>query len=109
VVDPDAIGAGTHVTTIGPKFAGRHELPLPVAGRAAIIASDSLAQVDSYPEPFMLAGTRDRDRMVELGALAAGRVRWARHPGDVSLFVSVGLAGTEPYLAAAVLDAADRD
>ena len=60
-------------------------------------------QVDAYPRPFFLAGTADRERMVELGQIVAGRQPGRTSPDDVTLFCSVGLAGTEVVLADAAL------
>lgn len=100
VIDPDTIADGTHVTTIGPKLRGRHELPRAIADRARIIATDSLAQVRSYDPPFFLDpdGTHP---MTELREIVDGGLP-SRDPNDVTLFCSVGLAGTEPLLARAL-------
>jgi alanine dehydrogenase len=98
-----ALRPGTHVNTIGPKFEDTHELSPRVAEKSAIVATDSLAQVDAYPRPFFLAGTPARERMVELGEIVAGRRPGRTSPDDVTLFCSVGLAGTEVVLADAAL------
>ena len=90
---------GTHVNTIGPKYRDMHEVSPEVAARSAVVATDSLEQVDAYPRPFFLAGTPDRERMVELGDIVAGREAGRTSPDDLTLFCSVGLAGTEVVLA----------
>src|SRR5262249_37632574 len=70
-------------------------LDLPAA--AALLVTDSLAQIDAYDPPNVLAGTPHRERLVSLGAVRAGAV--PRPPaGAISLFFSVGLAGTEAFL-----------
>jgi ornithine cyclodeaminase/alanine dehydrogenase-like protein (mu-crystallin family) len=94
---------GTHVNSIGPKFQDMHELSPDVAARSAVIATDSLAQVDAYPRPFFLAGRPDRERMVELGQIVAGQRPGRTSPDDLTLFCSAGLAGTEVVLADAAL------
>lgn len=94
---------GTHVNTIGPKFEDMHELSPEVARRSAVVATDSLEQVEAYPRPFFLAGTPDRERMVELGQIVAGGQPGRTLPDDLTLFCSVGLAGTEVVLADAAL------
>jgi len=101
VVDPAAIAQGTHVTTLGPKYVGRHELPVEVAQRAAVIVTDSLAQLDTYSSPFFLKGLPEPPRIRELSSVVAHGVD--RDPNDVTVFCSVGLAGTEPVLAQALL------
>jgi ornithine cyclodeaminase/alanine dehydrogenase-like protein (mu-crystallin family) len=90
---------GAHVNTLGPKFQGSHEIEVAVAERAAVIATDSLAQVDAYPQPFFLAGTRQHDRVVELADIVAGKVPGRTADDQITLFLSVGLAGTEVVLA----------
>lgn len=91
---------GTHINAIGPKVRGAHELPLDIAGAVDLMATDSLAQVNGYGQPFFLP---DLSGMVELDQIVAGQ-----HPGrqtaeEITLFCSVGLAGTEVVLADALL------
>jgi ornithine cyclodeaminase len=102
VIEADWVRPGAHVTTVGPKEVGRHECPVDLAGRAALLATDSLAQLDAYPRPFFLTDISDRQRMVSLAAVQAGQV--ARPEGDdaMTLFCSTGLAGTEVAVAAAL-------
>ncbi|WP_254762603.1 ornithine cyclodeaminase family protein [Natrinema marinum] len=97
VFDPDWLEDGTHVTTIGPRFEDAHELPLEVVGRADVIATDSLPQVDAYDRPYVASGA-DRERMVELAAVLEDSDHGRQHTDDVTLFCSVGLAGTEVVL-----------
>ena len=105
VIEADWVAAGAHVTTLGPKQAGAHECPADLADRAGLILTDSPAQLDAYPAPFFLTGAA-RDRMGALGAAAAG-VGPARSSADeITLFCSVGLAGTEIAVAVALLRSA---
>ncbi|HZE40111.1 MAG TPA: hypothetical protein VE172_14990 [Stackebrandtia sp.] len=96
VVDAAAIRPDAYVTTLGPKLRGRAEFDAALAERAALVVTDSPAQVRAYDPPFVLTGTPHLDRMVSLGAVLAGEVR----PEPGTLFCSVGLAGTEAYLLA---------
>jgi alanine dehydrogenase len=93
------IEPGTHVNTIGPKFKGRAEIPYELAQQSQVIATDSLQQVDSYPKPFFLLETPERQRMLDLGEIVVGKQRGRLTANDVTLFCSVGLAGTEVVLA----------
>jgi len=100
VVDASAIGPGMHVTTLGPKFVDAHELPIAVGEAADLVVTDSLPQVEAYPRLFFLDVP-----MVELADIVAGD-----HPGrarseELTLFCSVGLAGTEVVVADRLLDA----
>lgn len=97
VIEADWLESGAYVTTLGPKQQGRAEFGLDLPATAALIVTDSLAQIDAYDPPNVLVGTPQRDRLVSLGAVRAGEV--ARPESDqISLFFSVGLAGTEVYL-----------
>ncbi|MFG3093371.1 ornithine cyclodeaminase family protein [Streptomyces sp. NPDC048202] len=99
VLDAAWIAPGTHVNTIGPKTASRHEVPAALAQRASVVITDSPAQAASHPEPFVLAA----DGMVDLGAVLARAVPVRTGPGQITVFSSVGLAGTEVALAATLV------
>jgi ornithine cyclodeaminase/alanine dehydrogenase-like protein (mu-crystallin family) len=97
VIEAGWLRPGTYVTTLGPKQRGRAEFGLDLPAAAAVIVTDSVAQIDAYDPPNVLAGTRHRGRLVSLGAVRAGDA--ARpEPGQIALFCSVGLAGTEAFL-----------
>ncbi|WP_436346142.1 ornithine cyclodeaminase family protein [Natronorubrum sp. FCH18a] len=104
VFDPDWLESGTHVTTIGPKFRDAHELPLEVVERADVIGTDSFPQVDAYDRPFLVAED-DRGRMVELAAVLEDADRGRTSDDELTLFCSVGLAGTEVVLGKRLLEA----
>lgn len=94
VFEADWLADGAHVCSLGPKSGDAHELPRDAIRRADALVTDSAAQLDEY-DPGAFLGD-DRERVVELGDVLAG-VR--RDPDDVSVFLSVGLAGTEVVLA----------
>ena len=99
IFQSDWLKAGVHINTIGPRYEGKHEVPLEAAERSQIIATDSKEQADSYDQPFFLEGTPQWDQMVELSDIVSGR-----HPGrasdtEITMFCSVGLAGTEVVVA----------
>jgi ornithine cyclodeaminase/alanine dehydrogenase-like protein (mu-crystallin family) len=89
------VGPGTHVTTIGPKFKDECEVPMELPARSATIVTDSLAQADNYTHPFFLSGTEYRERMIELHEIIAGKKPGRSKAEEITLFCSVGLAGTE--------------
>ena len=97
VFDPDWLEAGTHVTTIGPRFRDAHELPLAVVDRADTIATDSLPQVDDYDREYLVGGD-DYERMVELADALEDPELGRTGADEITLFCSVGLAGTEVVL-----------
>ncbi|EJZ17928.1 ornithine cyclodeaminase family protein [Rhizobium sp. Pop5] len=95
---------GVHINTVGPKTRDGHELGLDIADAAAVIATDSPEQTRAYASPFFLAGSGHEHRMTDLAEIIAGRASGRRSPEDMTLFCSVGLAGTEVVVASAVLD-----
>lgn len=99
VIEPEWLVPGAHVNTVGPKFVDAHELDPAVAEVSDVIVTDSLAQVDGYASRFFLADTPHRDAMIELSTIVHGGTPGRRDADDVTLFCSVGLAGTEVVLA----------
>jgi alanine dehydrogenase len=98
VLETGWVSPGSHVTTLGPKSVSRHELPAGLADRAGVILTDSSAQLSAYPEPHLFAGRP----VTELGAVLAGAATARTGPEEITLFCSVGLAGTEVTVAAAL-------
>lgn len=99
VFDPDWIEPGVHINTVGPKFVDANEIDPAVAEASDVIATDSLAQVDGYHHAFFLADTPSRGDLVELGDLVSGETPGREQDDEVTLFCSVGLAGTEVVIA----------
>lgn len=97
VVEGAWIAPGTYVATVGQR--GRAEFGLDLPAVADVLVSDSPAQIDAYDPPNVLAGSTHQGRIVSLGAVRAGEVALPAEP-RVSLFFSVGLAGTEAFLLA---------
>lgn len=101
VLDEDWIKRGTHINSIGPKFSNAHELPKDIGRRMGLLVTDSLAQAHGYDRPYFLG---DHVSMIGLEKLVVGS-----HPGresddEITLFSSVGLAGTEVVLANYLID-----
>ncbi len=105
VIETGWVSSGAHVTTLGPKLKGGNECPADLADRADVIVTDSLAQVGAYAGPFFL-GPPAAERMVALGAEVAGAAKARESSEQITLFCSVGLAGTEIAVGAALLRAA---
>jgi len=103
VLDRSDLKPGAHINTLGPKTIDAHELGLDVAAAASIIATDSTEQARSYASPFFLQGSSHEQRMVELSDIVAGRTAHRTSSDQTTLFCSVGLAGTEVAVAAAIL------
>lgn len=108
VFENDWLETGTHVTSVGPKFADAHELPPAIVDRADVIATDSIAQLEGYDRPSIVTGS-DRDRAVELADVLAGMEAGRTSGNDLTLFCSVGLAGTEVVLGRDLLERASDE
>lgn len=104
VIAADDVSPGAHVTTVGPKFRSRHELPAELADVVSVIACDSPAQARSYPGPFFI----DPGAFVSLGDIVTGRSPGRRDTGGITMYCSVGIAGSEVILAQHLLRAQER-
>jgi len=104
VIEAPWIKPGAYVTTLGPKQFGRAEFGPDLVARADVAVTDSLAQTSAYDPPFILTGTRQHDRLRSLGAVLAGDAPGRTAPEQTVIFCSVGLAGTETYLLARLID-----
>jgi ornithine cyclodeaminase/alanine dehydrogenase len=107
VFEADWLDPGTHVHTLGPKWADGHELPTGVFERADVVATDSLDQVAAYDDEGGFVVEDWDTRLVELGDLVVEGVERGREA--VTVFCSVGLAGTEVVLADRYLRELGRD
>ncbi|MBB4234170.1 ornithine cyclodeaminase family protein [Rhizobium esperanzae] len=95
---------GVHINTVGPKTRDGHELGLDIAAAAAVIATDSPEQTRAYASPFFLAGSGSEHRMADLADIIARKAAGRGSSEEITLFCSVGLAGTEVAVASAILD-----
>ena len=99
VFDPDWVRPGTHITTVGPKFIGRNEIDATVADKSNWIFTDSIQQLKSYSTPHFLSKTSHYESIKSLGDLINKKGSFDRKNEDITLFLSVGLSGTEPIIA----------
>ncbi|GIF75768.1 ornithine cyclodeaminase family protein [Asanoa siamensis] len=89
---------GAHVNLVGFKQRGRAEFGIDLLGRAGVIATDSPAQAVAYSPPLLMCGTPLEGALCDLGAIAAGAAPGRRSADEITVFLSVGLAGTEVFL-----------
>lgn len=108
VIETGWLSPGTHLNLLGPKGVDRREVPADLVDRLAAdpaepVCTDSRAQLAALDGGSLF----DPGRAVELGAVVAGT-----HPGrtgdqQLTVFCSVGLAGTEVVAGAALAERAD--
>lgn len=93
-----AIKKGLHINNIGPKYKNRHELPLSVYQNADLIVTDSKPQL--Y-DPTFLGSVCFQDIIPpnEITSLETYMNDFKRASDAMTLFCSMGLAGTEVALA----------
>ncbi len=99
VIESDWVKPGTHVTTVGPKLRGAQELPSDFGARCAVVTTDSMEQLESYRQFFLESGPSP----FGLDQIVAGNRPGRTGAAEVTLYCSVGLAGTEVVLANEVL------
>lgn len=99
VIQSTWLKSGTHINTVGPKYLDAHEMDIEVAEKSTLIVTDSMAQVEGFGSTFFLENTPHLSRMVELSDLVVGKHSGRTSPDDITLFCSVGLAGTEVVVA----------
>jgi ornithine cyclodeaminase/alanine dehydrogenase-like protein (mu-crystallin family) len=104
VVEAEWLKPGVHVSTIGPKFKSGYEVDIDVVERAAVIATDAPAQIEASGDAFFLAGMSHYDWIADLSDIAAGTANGRQSESDITLFYSMGLAGTEVMLADFLID-----
>lgn len=104
VVEPGWLAPGSYVTTLGPKQVGRAEFGPELVAACDLAVTDSVAQISAYDPPNILLGTPQEHRLVSLGAVLAGDAPGRAGDDQRVLFCSVGLAGTEVFLLARLLD-----
>ena len=100
VIESSWLEPGVHINNIGPKLASRHEIPVDIIEHTNLIVCDSIQQAEGYGEAFYLPP----NSFIGLDEIVAGKVQMRFTADARTLFVSVGLAGTEVILANALLD-----
>ena len=109
VLETDWLAPGTHITNVGPKFSDGAELPLDLYANA-VGCTDAVLQCQSIGDRFVLsdAGTGTAAAMQSLPEIVAGSTPGLgrQSDDDTTVFISMGLAGTEVALAAEPLDVA---
>ncbi|MFK3980327.1 ornithine cyclodeaminase family protein [Micromonospora sp. NPDC050397] len=98
VLDAGDLAPGAHVNVVGFKQQGRSEFGPDLLDRAEVLATDSPEQAMDYQPPMLAAVPPYADRLHHLGAVLAGALPGRTDADQVTLFCSVGLAGTEVFL-----------
>ena len=116
VIQADWLKPGVHINTIGPKFKDSHELGPDVGERATRLVTDSPAQLEAYGDTLLLHGGPQMNHVEGLSTIVAsqsppsqtGDPTSTRAATDITCFISLGLAGTEVFLARKLLDSIEN-
>jgi alanine dehydrogenase len=91
----DWLTDGAHINAIGGNWAGRRELDDMVINRSRVICVDSLEQAKIESGDLIAPiekGLLEWSRVLELGAIVAGKAQGRELPDDITLFKSHGIA-----------------
>jgi alanine dehydrogenase len=109
VLSGEWLAEGAHLNVVGSNFLSKAEVDVATLRRAKVIAVDSKEQAKLEAGDFALAieeGALQWADVHELGQVIAGRYPGRKHPDDITLFKSVGVALEDVAVAARVYDAA---
>jgi ornithine cyclodeaminase/alanine dehydrogenase-like protein (mu-crystallin family) len=99
------IAEGTHINAIGSNFLGKAELDTVAVRRCTVVAVDSKDQArveaGDFQQPLEEGSLHWAD-VRELGQIIVGRYAGRKHPQDVTLFKSLGIAIEDIAVAARV-------
>jgi ornithine cyclodeaminase/alanine dehydrogenase len=99
------LAEGTHINAIGSNFLGKAEIDSVTVRRCAVIAVDSKDQArieaGDFQQPLEDGSLHWAD-VRELGQIIVGRYPGRKHPQDVTLFKSLGIAIEDVAVAARV-------
>lgn len=104
VVKAEWIRPGTHVVSVGRKSVDEHELDPEIGNMASVVATDSLDQLLSYPRPHFMSNSGKTGRINEFSDIIAGKETGRSDEKQITLFLSVGLSGTEAILGNYIID-----
>jgi ornithine cyclodeaminase/alanine dehydrogenase-like protein (mu-crystallin family) len=99
------LAQGTHVNAIGSNFLGKAEVDAAALRRCAVVVVDSKDQARLEAGDFQQAledGSLHWSDVRELGQVIVGRYPARKHPQDITLFKSLGIALEDVAVAARV-------
>ncbi len=97
---PQSVRKGAHIVAVGRKSIGNSEIDPALAELCTVLATDSPIQLKNYDPPHVMAGKS----VIDLSEIICGKQPGRISHEDVTMFLSVGLSGTEVMLAKAILD-----
>lgn len=104
LISADAIGPGTHITTMGSDTPEKQEVDAAVVEKADVVVADSKPQCELRGEIFKAieAGVLNMDTVAELGNVAAGKTTGRTSEEQITLCDLTGVAVQDIQIAKAV-------
>jgi len=103
VLRAEWLSPGAFVHTVGFKSPAGKEMDLDVAERAKLLATDSPAQIAASGNTFILHGTAQLSRVVDLADIVSGKAVGPTDPKAIRVCYPMGLAGSEVVVADGIL------
>jgi ornithine cyclodeaminase/alanine dehydrogenase-like protein (mu-crystallin family) len=103
VLRADWLSPGAFVHTVGFKSPAGKEMDLDVAERADLLATDSPAQIAAAGNTFILHGTAQSSRVIDLADIVSGKAVGPTDPKSIRVCYPMGLAGSEVVVADDIL------
>lgn len=103
VIEASWLSPGCFVHTVGYKSPAGREMDLDVAGRAGVLATDSLEQVTAFGHRFILHDTPHVNRLQDLCNIVSERTTFRAAPDIIRVCYPVGVTGSEVVIADEVL------
>ncbi len=105
LVRAEWLRAGTHVTAVGADAPGKQELDANCLRRADLVVADRLSQCAAFGELShgLRAGFIDRGRVVELGAIVAGRTAGRTSDEQITIADLTGVGFQDTAIASTVV------
>jgi len=99
VLELEWLAAGAHITTLGSKLRSGAEIPAELTYKAAVVATDAPAEASELADSFFTERP-----VTHLGAIEAGDLPGRASERELTIYCSLGLAGSEVLLAKTLLD-----
>ena len=100
----DQIRPGTHITAVGSDTPSKQELDPAILAKADLVVADSIPQCLERGEiaKALVAGTLQKNRIIELGEIVSGRAQGRTTPDQVTVADLTGVAVQDIQIAKAV-------
>ncbi|KAK4525630.1 hypothetical protein GAYE_SCF15G3539 [Galdieria yellowstonensis] len=104
VLQTEWLSPNVHINSVGPKFVDKHELPEDLPLKCSHIFTDSISQLDSYTPTHFIKECSSAPQVRDLSEVVGSLQPFQREKSAITLFLSVGLSGTEVIIGNDVIE-----